>query len=145
MPRTPGVGLLLAHLVISVAALGACWFVQLVHYPQFAGVGEAAWPAYHRDHVRRTGWVFAPLMLAQLGTAALVVGLLPAGASAPLAIADLVLTAAIFTVTFAAAVPLHGRLDGHFDPVLGRRLVRVNAVRTALWVAQAAVAVALVG
>jgi hypothetical protein len=138
------VGLLLAHLVVSVAALGACLFVQLVHYPEFAGVGETAWPAYHREHVRRTGWVFAPLMLAQLGTAALVVALLPDGARLGLAAVDLALTVAIFGVTFASAVPLHGRLDGPFDGDVARRLVRVNGVRTGLWAVQGALAVALV-
>jgi hypothetical protein len=138
------VALLLAHAAVSLFCLGAVWFVQVVHYPLFAAVGTAQWGAYHEAHRVRTGWVLAGPMLAQLGLGLLVVVVRPAGVDAALAAGALALTVAVFAVTFLAAVPDHDRLGRGWDPAVGRRLVRVNAVRTALWTAQGALAVALV-
>jgi hypothetical protein len=139
------VGLLLAHAAVSLFCLGAVWFVQVVHYPLFAAVGAREWGAYHEAHRVRTGWVLAAPMLAQLGLGVAVVAVRPEGAGGPAAVGALALTAAVFAVTFLAAVPDHDRLGRGWDPAVGRRLVRVNAVRTALWTAQAALAVVLVG
>ncbi len=136
--------LLLAHAAVSLFCLGAVWFVQVVHYPLFAAVGAAEWGAYHEAHRVRTGWLLAVPMLAQLGLGAAVVAVRPEGVGAGTAVAALVLTVAVFAVTFLAAVPDHERLGRGWDPAVGRRLVRVNAVRTALWTGQAALAVALV-
>ena len=71
--RRPGV---LAALVCAFSALsmtGVIWFVQIVHYPLFASVGGDRWTTYHAGHTRRTGWVVAPLMVAELGSAAVLV------------------------------------------------------------------------
>ncbi len=136
--------LLLAHAAVSLFCLGAVWFVQVVHYPLFAAVGAAEWGAYHEAHRVRTGWVLAGPMLAQLGLGAAVVLLRPEEVGLGPAVGALALTVAVFAVTFAAAVPGHDRLGRGWDEAEGRRLVRVNAVRTALWTAQATLALVLV-
>lgn len=61
------------------------WYVQIVHYPQFADVGEAAFRAYHRRHSNLTSLVVALPIVAELGLAGLFVALRPAGFPAPLA------------------------------------------------------------
>ncbi len=58
------------HLAVTCALVGLIWFVQLVHYPLFAAVGEAGYPDYQRRHVRWTTVVVAPLMLVEAATAA---------------------------------------------------------------------------
>ena len=127
-----------------ICALSACamagivWFVQVVHYPLFAEVGETAWRTYHAQHTRRTGWVVAPLMIAELGSAAVL-----AADGTTLAIAGVVLAAVTWAATFALAVPDHGRLEHGFDASAARRLVTAGWLRTAAWTAHAGVALAL--
>ena len=72
------------------AMAGIIWYVQLVHYPLFAEVGADAWFVYHADHERRTGWVVAPLMVVELGSAAAIVIV---GGHGALAVAGLLLAA----------------------------------------------------
>jgi hypothetical protein len=126
---------------LSASAMaGIIWYVQLVHYPLFAEVGADAWLTYHADHERRTGWVVAPLMVAELGSAAAIVIV---GGHGALAVAGLFLAATTWVITFALAVPLHRRLNVARDPATLDRLVNVNWLRTAVWTAHAVVAVTL--
>ena len=122
------------------AMTGIIWYVQLVHYPLFAEVGDDIWFAFHADHERRTGWVVAPLMIAELTSAAGTVLLSGPGV---LALAGLALAAATWGLTFTLAVPLHRRLNRTRDPDVIERLVRINWLRTAAWSAHGLVAVAL--
>ncbi len=122
------------------AMAGIIWYVQLVHYPLFAEVGADAWFIYHADHERRTGWVVAPLMVAELGSAGAIVIL---GGHGALAVAGLLLAATTWVLTFALAVPLHRRLNVAREPATLQRLVNVNWSRTAAWTAHGVVAVAL--
>ena len=122
------------------AMAGIIWYVQLVHYPLFAKVGADTWFAYHADHERRTGWVVAPLMIAELGSAAVIV--LDGSHGAP-AVIGLLLAATTWVITFALAVPLHRRLNVTRDIATIERLVAINWLRTAAWTAHGVVAVAL--
>jgi hypothetical protein len=65
----PVVWLLLVNAATTFFMVGVIWFVQIVHYPLFSSVGEAAFSEYERHHARRTGWVVAVPMLLELGTA----------------------------------------------------------------------------
>lgn len=123
----------------ALAMTGVIWFVQIVHYPLFAAVGGPAWPAYHAAHTRRTGWVVAPLMIAELASAALI-ALRDASA---LSVAGLALAAITWVATFALAVPDHRRLERAFDAAPARRLVSAGWVRTAAWTAHGIVALAI--
>lgn len=118
---------------------GVIWFVQIVHYPLFAGVGKQQWPAYHAGHTRRSGYVVVPLMTAELTSAAVL-----ATRGTGLTIAGLILAAATWVFTFAFAVPEHNKLERAFDSTAARRLVTTGWLRTAAWTAHAAVALAIV-
>ncbi|MCR9244635.1 MAG: hypothetical protein NXI31_06355 [bacterium] len=135
--------LTLTHGFATIAMTGVIWFVQVVHYPLFAAVGTERFVAFEASHVRRTTWVVAPLMLAELVTAAALAvapatrGLVPWSGIALLAIAWL--------STAFLQVPLHRRLERGFDSDTARRLVATNWIRTVAWTARAAVALALLG
>jgi hypothetical protein len=122
------------------AMAGIIWYVQLVHYPLFSEVGADTWFAYHADHERRTGWVVAPLMIAELASAAALVLI---GGHGPLAVAGLLLALTTWALTFALAVPLHRRLNQARELATMQRLVNVNWLRTAAWTAHGVIAVAL--
>jgi hypothetical protein len=124
----------------AAAMTGIIWYVQIVHYPLFAEVGEEVWFRYHADHERRTGWVVAPLMIVELGTAAAIVAI---GGHGILAIAGLVAAATTWALTFTLAVPLHRRLNQAREPAIMARLVRINWLRTVVWTAHGVIAVTL--
>ena len=122
----------------ACAMTGVIWFVQIVHYPLFAAVGETDWPEYHSGHTRRTGYVVAPLMMVELASAAVL-----ATRGGALELTGLALAAITWACTFALAVPDHGRLERAFDAVVARRLATAGWVRCAAWTGHAGVALAV--
>jgi hypothetical protein len=120
--------------------VGLIWFVQLVHYPGFAQVGTDAFVSYTREHVRRTGWVVGPPMLAEAACAVLIIILAPASSLAWLGLALLII---IWLTTALVQVPVHRRLNETFDQTLVERLVRSNWIRTLAWSARGVVALLL--
>ncbi|MEM9862970.1 MAG: hypothetical protein AAF938_15350 [Myxococcota bacterium] len=105
------------------------WFVQLVHYPLFARVGDGAFNAYEAEHVTRITWIVMPLMLAELVSA----GLLVLREPSPWALSGAALVGVIWLSTALLQVPLHGALQSGFDADVHTRLVRSNWVRTFAW------------
>ncbi len=127
--------------VSALAMAGILWYVQVVHYPLFARVGPEAWSAYHADHERRSGWLIAPLMIVELGSATAIVIL---GGHGALALVGLGLALTTWVLTFTLAVPLHRRLNNAHDSSTITRLIAINWLRTAIWTAHGLVALALV-
>jgi hypothetical protein len=126
-------GVLLLHLAATLFMVGVIWFVQVVHYPLMAHVGRAESVAYEQAHARRTGWVVAPPMLAELVTAVLLLWVRPADVPLWTAGAGLALVVVNWGSTRAVQIPCHDRLTRGFDPAVHRRLVTTNWFRTAVW------------
>lgn len=133
-----------AHLVATLGMTGVIWFVQVVHYPLFAGVGAERWAAYAAAHGRRTTWVVAGPMLVELGTALVLVWRRPAFLPAGAAWIGLGLVVGVWASTSGLQVPRHTELGRGWDARAHRRLVRGNWVRTALWTARAGLLAAVV-
>lgn len=116
--------------------VGLIWFVQVVHYPLFDGVGDEGFAGYEDRHARRTTWVVLPPMVIELVTAAWLVAqrsvLLP-GVRGWMAWAGLGLVFFVWAVTFAVSVPQHQRLAHGFDASAHRILTDTNWLRTAAW------------
>lgn len=131
---------LLVHLVATLIMVGIIWMVQCVHYPLMAHTGPSHSAAYQQQHVRRMGPLVIPVMLAELlASVALCV-------SQPSAYAwiALALLAVIWAVTGLSSVPAHEALSRGFDDHSHRKLMRSNALRTALWTARGVLATAMV-
>ena len=132
--------LLQLQLLTTLAMFGLIWFVQIVHYPLFAQVGELDFCGYAGRHATRTTWIVAPLMLMELISACLL--LIPAlrlpAISLRTAWAGAVLLAVIWLSTALLQVPLHTRLQAAFSSQDARRLVTTNWVRTIAWSLRAA-------
>lgn len=105
------------------------WLVQLVIYPSFRWADPSRFTVWHRSYTRRLSVVVVPLMLWQ----ALGAVLTAAGQPNPVNIALILLIAAMWAVTFAGAVPIHGRLARRFSRGDIESLVRVNWIRTLGW------------
>jgi hypothetical protein len=134
---------LLVNAATALAMTGVIWFVQVVHYPLFDGVAPADWPAYHDRHTTRTGYLVAPLMVAEIASSALLVLDRPDGVTAGLAVTGLVLAAITWLLTLGVATRDHGRLSTGWDARIARRLVSAGWGRTAAWTAHGAVALAM--
>ncbi|MEQ8834501.1 MAG: hypothetical protein RIB67_08650 [Miltoncostaeaceae bacterium] len=131
--------LLVVHAFATLYMVGLVWFVQVVHYPMFADVPEPAFAAYSAEHSRRTSWVVGPPMLAEGGAALVIAALAPS----PLALTGAGLVLALAGITLLVSARCHGRLALGFDAGQHRRLVTTNWLRTALWTARGAIALAL--
>lgn len=128
--------LLLAHLAATIFMVGLIWFVQIVHYPLFARVGEEGFQPYSEAHSRLTSYVVGPPMLLEAGTTLLLVFLRPDGVPLYLAVAGLALVVTIWLSTALLQVPRHTALGSGFDRSQWRVLVGTNWIRTAAWSAR---------
>ncbi len=128
------------HAAATWYMAGLIAFVQIVHYPLFARVGEDAFAGFHRRHLRATAWAVGPAMLVEAAAALWIAIDPPAGVAPAAAAAGLALLAAIWASTALVQVPLHRRLARGYDAGVARRLVRTNAVRAVLWGVRAALA-----
>jgi hypothetical protein len=124
-----------AHAAATLFMTGVIWFVQIVHYPLFGRVGAAEFPAYEREHARRTGRVVGPAMFVEL-----LLALALAARGGVLAWTGLALLGVIWASTAFVQVPLHRRLERGTDTAAQQRLVRTNWIRTAAWTGRAVIA-----
>ncbi len=135
-------GLLIANAAATFFMLGVAWFVDIVHYPLFASVGEDGFRGYHRLHSERTTWVVLPPMTVELLTSLALPFDAPGGATG-LAVAGAVLAVATWALTGLGAVPAHRALGAGISDARLRRLRRADLVRALTWTAHAVVVVAL--
>jgi hypothetical protein len=136
------VTLLLVHAGATNFLAGLAWVVQVVVYPAFLEVGPtAAWADYHAAHSRRMVRVVTLPWAVQGGTLAalLVLHRDPLWLLAALSVCAL----ATVLLTVAGAVPIHQRLLP-YDAAKVRRLLAVNAARTAAWTVGAALSLVLI-
>ncbi|MAT14703.1 MAG: hypothetical protein CMJ46_05460 [Planctomyces sp.] len=126
-------GIFALHLASTVFMTGLIWFVQIVHYPLFARVGEPGFVGYSLSHQQRTSIVVLPAMLTELATGCLLWALPINPIPATLFTASMIALAVIWVSTFLLQVPCHSRLGKTFCADSCRRLVLTNWIRTCCW------------
>ena len=131
------------HLVSTVFMAGLIAFVQIVHYPLMARVGRESFKAYEAGHTRRTGWVVVPPMVVELVSAAWIFFQAVGPADRGVAASGLALLGVVWLSTVLLQAPAHSRLMLGFDPLVHRRLVATNWIRTGAWFARVPVALLL--
>jgi hypothetical protein len=113
--------------------VGLIWFVQLVHYPQFGGVGRAEFRTYAQEHQRRTTWVVGPPMLVEAITGLWLALAPPTLAGRAPFVAGGALLALVWLSTALLQVPQHRVLARGYDGATHRTLVATNWMRTVGW------------
>lgn len=136
----PDLALVVLHAAATWFMTGLIWFVQVVHYPLKAAVGQDTFAQYQAQHMQRTGWVVGPPMIVEALTAAALVLLPSARVPQGAALAGLCLLLVVWASTALFSVPAHGRLTAGYDLSAHRRLVRTNWIRTVGWSARSALA-----
>jgi len=132
--------ILLLHVAITWALVGLIWTIQMVHYPLFEQVGEDHFTTYHARHMWLITWLAGPLILAEAGTAALLLFL---GERSPLFCLSLLPLPAIWAATIIHQVPLHDKLSNGFHLQTIHRLISTNWRRTLGWTLRAICLVAV--
>lgn len=125
--------LFIIHAGATLFLVGLIWTIQIVHYPLFAMVGENGYAAYQTSHMSRITYIVAPVMLAELGTAAYFAFVNYEPIDAKLFWFGLALAVLIWISTALVQSPIHGRLAKKFDNDLVGKLVLTNWFRTILW------------
>lgn len=121
------------HLASTFYMVGLIWFVQVVHYPLFAAVGEDKFVEYEDHHQRLTTWVVGPGMLVELVSGMLLALTAADSRSAMILWVSLGLLAIIWLSTALVQIPCHRQLSTGFNASAHRRLVRSNWLRTVAW------------
>lgn len=124
--------ILLVHVFATHFMVGLIWFVQIVHYPLFANIGNAQFKEYEERHQRLTTWVVGPVMLVELITAAALLRYGPAELTTP-AWFGLGLLVLIWLATATLSVPAHKALTVEYSANAYQKLVSTNWIRTAAW------------
>lgn len=122
--------LLVIHAVITWVLVGLIWTIQRVHYPLFKNVGCHEFIAYHERHMALITWVVGPLMLAEVGSAGL---LLYFGERSWLFALSLGALGLVWASTALSQIPLHQKLTSGYQPATIDQLVRTNWWRTLAW------------
>jgi hypothetical protein len=133
--------LLAVHLLATAAMTGLIWFVQIVHYPLFAGVGSDGFSTYADHHQRRTSFVVGPFMATEGATALWLFARPPGDLDRIVPFVALAVLGVVLASTVLLQVPAHARLSAGHDAAVIRRLVRTNWVRTIGWSARSVLAV----
>ena len=124
---------LLANVASTLMLVGLIWFVQVVHYPQFAHVGIDRFNQYQSEHVRLTTWVVALPMLVEAVTTAALVWKPPAPNLDIVCWGGLSMVIVIWVSTALLQVPRHKALATGFDSQAHSGLVFSNWIRTIAW------------
>jgi hypothetical protein len=136
-------GWLVANLAGTSLMFGFIWTIQVLTYPMMSAVpadGFVAFELMHRNRVTAVLAVLAPTEIVAAAGVAAFVDEVPRW----LSVGSGALLVAIWVSTLLYYAPLHMRLSTGFDPVVHRRLVRTNWVRTAAWTVRGAAAVAMI-
>lgn len=121
---------LVIHTALTWALVGLIWTIQVVHYPLLKNVGPQEFTAYHARHMELITWVVGPLMMAEVGSAGL---LLYLGEQSLLFWISLGALALVWASTAFSQIPLHQKLTHGYDAASIDRLVRTNRWRTLGW------------
>ena len=100
--------LLLLQLVATAMMTGILWLVQQVQYPLFLGLNESQFSKWHNLHSARITWIVAPMMILELVISIALVFLNKFNLWQNISV--VLLTVAIWGITFFISVPRHEKL-----------------------------------
>lgn len=124
---------LVVNAFATCVMVGVIWFVQVVHYPLLATIGQDRASEIAQEHQRRTGWVVGlPMAIEGVTTLWLLVQR-PQHVNVLLPWLAAILLAVALASTLFLSVPLHEKMANSPTADIGARLVRTNWPRTVAW------------
>lgn len=128
----------LLQLLVTWIMAGMMWYAQVVHYPLYNKIKEG-FVEYERSHIRRAACLLGPLMLIEVITAIILIGIVPHGTEKILAWVNILLLILIWLITFLFQVTYHQKLRVQFSQKWIRGLINSNWIRSFLWTAKGCV------
>ncbi len=122
----------LIQLLVTWGLIGIIWYTQLIHYPLYQKIKEG-FIEYERAHLRRAAYFITPLMLIEIISAIILVGLCETKLLIYLALLNLFLLILIWISTFLFQVTQHQKLSVRFSKKILFNLIASNWIRTFLW------------
>jgi hypothetical protein len=127
----------LVQFAVTWTLIGASWYTQIIHYPLYKKIKEG-FVEYERSHIRRTAFLFGPLMLLDAISAIILIGV-SEGVLTKLASINLIFLILTWLATFLFQVTQHQKLSIHFSKKILRNLIASNWIRTLILTAKGAV------
>ncbi len=121
--------LLELQILSTFCLTGLIWVVQCVHYPSFRFIDPDKFKAFHNFHSSKITWIVAPLMVAELLSAMLLL----VQHNSTFWLVQLILILLLWIATAFLSVPIHNKLTMGYNLVLINKLVFTNWPRTFLW------------
>ncbi len=110
--------------------IGISLIVQIIIYPSFKFIKIDSFKGYHLNYMNKISYVVAPIMLLEIISSFL---LLIFNKSL-IDILGFILLSLIWIVTFFLIVPIHNELNIKFRLVELKKLIKLNLLRTILWI-----------
>lgn len=129
----------LIQLLVSWMLVGFSWYAQIIHYPLYKKIKEG-FVEYERAYIRRSAFMIGPLMLIEVITAIVLIGL-SEGFLIKFAVANLILIMFIWLSTFLFQVIQHQKLSIRFSRRILKNLIALNWMRTLIWTVKGVVMV----
>ncbi len=118
------------HYISNILMIGISLIVQIIIYPSFKFIKIDAFKGYHLNYMNKISYVVAPIMLLEIISSFL---LLIFNKSL-IDIIGFILLSLIWIVTFFLIVPIHNELNIKFGLVELKKLIKLNLLRTILWI-----------
>lgn len=125
---------LIELLLITTAVMtGVIWVVQIYIYPNFQNISPSQWIEFHKFHTKMISFIVIPLMLTEGLFTCLLIGSI---FNIPLFQWILLMTIIAWASTFIIQVPIHLKLSNSHQPILIKRIIHTNWIRTVAWTAK---------
>lgn len=118
------------NLISNILMIGVSLVVQIIIYPSFKFIQKVSFKEYHLNYMNKMSYVVAPIMLLEIISSFL---LLIFNKSL-IDILGFILLSLVWFVTFFFIVPLHNQLNIKFGLVELKKLIKLNLLRTILWI-----------
>ena len=118
------------HYISNILMIGISLIVQIIIYPSFKFIKIDSFKGYHLNYMNKISYVVAPIMLLEIISSFL---LLIFNKSL-IDILGFILLSLIWIVTFFLIVPIHNELNIKFRLVELKKLIKLNLLRTILWI-----------
>ena len=101
--------------------------VQFIIYPSFKNYSESKFKSFHSGYTKKMFFIVGPFMIIELISSLYLLNISSF-------LAPTILVVLIWASTFFLIVPIHNSLNISFDLIKHKKLIRLNFVRSSLWV-----------
>ena len=119
--------ILQTNLFSNIYLIAISIMVQFIIYPSFKNYSESKFKSFHSGYTKKMFFIVGPFMIIELISSLYLLNISSF-------LAPTILVVLIWASTFFLIVPIHNSLNISFDLIKHKKLIRLNFVRSSLWV-----------